>query len=478
MLELYDSGGTLIWDNSGIPLNKGEHAHVTVAEGTYQASGSERFAVLTGDPITRTVVGYYAVDQNGSGASTEFYTWVPSSVYDGEKFIVFAFADDTDVEISYTDTGVVIWTGTLHHGEHHEVTGLSSSYLHVTSTQPVSALTYFDQGYFVPAVSGPFSGTEFYTYVGTVGGWTQDLSVIAYEDGTAVEISDTDTGTPIWTGVLDEGQAHVESFNVEKYITVTSSGVVTVSVQPWVSWTCCYHQGAYVQSRTGQGIGVDLIGSTIDGGYLHVLAYQDNTAVSVYNSQTSVWIADYVLNAGDSVDANPGNGLWRIISDKPVSAYSGWGQWNAEFATLEFVVAQEVPVDIKPTSCRNPLNVGSKGVLPVAILGTEDIDMTQIDPASVRLEGVAPLRWALEDVATPFEPYTGKEDAFDCTTEGPDGFLDLTFKFDTQEIVADLGDVEDGDVLVLQLTGNLMEEYDGTAIVGEDVVVILKKGKK
>jgi hypothetical protein len=144
--------------------------------------------------------------------------------------------------------------------------------------------------------------------------------------------------------------------------------------------------------------------------------------------------------------------------------------------TLERVAPPEiVPVDIMPTSCRNPLNVKSKGVLPVAILGTEDFDVTQIDPASVRLEGVAPMRWALEDVATPYEPYIGKEDCFDCTTEGPDGYLDLTLKFGMQEVVAALGDVNDGDCLVLTLTGNLMEEYGGIAIVGEDVVTILKK---
>ncbi len=47
-----------------------------------------------------------------------------------------------------------------------------------------------------------------------------------------------------------------------------------------------------------------------------------------------------------------------------------------------------------------------------------------------------PSNSALEDVATPFEPFTGKEDAVDCTDEGPDGFQDLTLNFDTQEIVA------------------------------------------
>jgi len=140
-----------------------------------------------------------------------------------------------------------------------------------------------------------------------------------------------------------------------------------------------------------------------------------------------------------------------------------------------FTPAIEVPVDIKPTSCPNPLNVKSRGVLPVAILGTADFDVTEVDPESVLLEGVAPIRWALEDVATPYEPFIGKENKTDCTTEGPDGFLDLTLKFKTQEIVAALGSVEDGDVVVLYLTGNLKEEFDGTLIKGEDIVWILKK---
>jgi len=39
-----------------------------------------------------------------------------------------------------------------------------------------------------------------------------------------------------------------------------------------------------------------------------------------------------------------------------------------------------------------------------------------------------------------------------------------------------LGEVEDGACLILTLTGNLKEEFDGTAIVGQDVVRIIKKG--
>ena len=131
-----------------------------------------------------------------------------------------------------------------------------------------------------------------------------------------------------------------------------------------------------------------------------------------------------------------------------------------------------VSIDIKPGSCPNPLEVKKKGDLPAAVLGSVDFDVTQVDIASIRLEGVPPHKSSFEDVATPFEPYTGKEDCFeDCTTEGEDGFVDLTLKFDSQEVLAALGQVDNKDCLVLTLTGNLQ---DGTPIVGEDVIIIRK----
>lgn len=86
-----------------------------------------------------------------------------------------------------------------------------------------------------------------------------------------------------------------------------------------------------------------------------------------------------------------------------VKAYDGfaWGGWSEASWTVPETIA--VDLDIKPTSCPNPFNVKAQGVLPVAILGTETFDVTQIDIASLRLETVAPIRSSLEDVATPLE---------------------------------------------------------------------------
>jgi len=140
-------------------------------------------------------------------------------------------------------------------------------------------------------------------------------------------------------------------------------------------------------------------------------------------------------------------------------------------ATLTYDYTPVVQIDIKPTSCPNPFNVKSKGVLPVAILGTDELDVITIDPLTITLAGVAPLRSAYEDVAT---PVPADAEQCDCTTEGPDGYLDLTLKFDRQAIVTALGCVSDGDVVILTLEG--LTDND-TAVIGSDCIWILKKGK-
>jgi len=134
--------------------------------------------------------------------------------------------------------------------------------------------------------------------------------------------------------------------------------------------------------------------------------------------------------------------------------------------------AFQVALDIKPGSCPNPVNTRSSGVLPVAILGSNDLDVTMIDPASIRLAGVEPLRSSIEDVATPAPDIAD----CNCVGTGPDGLLDLTLKFRTQAIIEATGDIDDGDIITLELTGIL---YDSAAreipIAGHDCILIRGK---
>jgi|GEM_PF-5878970 len=169
-----------------------------------------------------------------------------------------------------------------------------------------------------------------------------------------------------------------------------------------------------------------------------------------------------------------GTGISRVEIRATNGPDPGVGFDNLSFE-LEPVPPQEIDtsIDVKPTSCPNPLNVKSKGVLPVAILGSDELDVTDIDVSTILLNGiVSPIRSEIEDVATPFGGVL--EDELSCTTDGADGFDDLTLKFDKQAIIAAIGAVNDGDVVTLTLTGELL---DGTALSGQDNIRIVAKGK-
>ncbi|MCK4773241.1 MAG: hypothetical protein KAT30_00595, partial [Candidatus Krumholzibacteria bacterium] len=140
-------------------------------------------------------------------------------------------------------------------------------------------------------------------------------------------------------------------------------------------------------------------------------------------------------------------------------------------------------LDIKPGSCPNPFNIkwlentdkenGIKyaalkkgGVLPVAIAGSENFDVTEVDVSTLFLEGVAPLRSSLEDVTRPADG--GEECA--CATGGPDGHMDLNLKFSRREIAVVIGPAEHREVVILSITGSMV---DGTSFEASDCVTVL-----
>jgi hypothetical protein len=137
-------------------------------------------------------------------------------------------------------------------------------------------------------------------------------------------------------------------------------------------------------------------------------------------------------------------------------------------------------VDIKPGVCPNSLQVKSKGVLSVAIIGSEDIDVMHIDASTVRLgkdglaDTVAPLRWTYRDVSHPSD-----EEPCECEELMADGYTDLVLMFDSQAVVNSLelkkgfghkGFERDELSFSLAITGNLKEEFGGTPISGEDCI--------
>lgn len=140
-------------------------------------------------------------------------------------------------------------------------------------------------------------------------------------------------------------------------------------------------------------------------------------------------------------------------------------------------------MDIKPGSCPNPLNRNSNGVLPVALLGADDLVAMQVVLDSLQLrrrddvgasvnphEGPPGPHSVPEDVATPFEG-----DLCDCHEGAPDGFVDLMMFFKTQEVVdaLELDQESNGAVIELELTGFLK---DGMPFCARDCIRIVPPG--
>jgi len=141
------------------------------------------------------------------------------------------------------------------------------------------------------------------------------------------------------------------------------------------------------------------------------------------------------------------------------------------------VIRQLWSLDIKPTSCPNPIQVGSNGgnaVVMMGLLGTASQDVTTIDPASVAIwrencvaGPIYPIDFGYEDVATPWN----RDLRCGCTTQGADGFMDLRLKFSRLQLVQGLGlaTLQQGTYHRLVVTART---YDGCELVASDCVRI------
>ncbi|MCH7807946.1 MAG: hypothetical protein IIB60_01870 [Planctomycetes bacterium] len=159
--------------------------------------------------------------------------------------------------------------------------------------------------------------------------------------------------------------------------------------------------------------------------------------------------------------------------------FTGPAFFQLDHIRCEVNEVEEVPLDIKPGSCPNPVNSRSRGVVPMAIVGDDSFDVTQIDVGTLtlrRADGVggvvAPLSGppgpgvTIEDTATLFAG-----ELCDCHTLGGDGMDDLSLKFSTRELVEvlELDSLWAGVSVTLSVNGLLL---DGTAFEASDCVVL------
>ncbi len=160
----------------------------------------------------------------------------------------------------------------------------------------------------------------------------------------------------------------------------------------------------------------------------------------------------------------------------------GVGTVTSLSITVSATVVVEGALDIRPGSCQNMLSVRSRGLVWVALLGTDQFDVTDVDVDSLTLtradgvgEGVSPV-WkhgrrfgAVKDVAT-----SPDDEHYDCATAEPDGFDDLVLAFSVDQLVESLSLQAEPrrTAITLTLRGTLL---DGRQFEASDFVTVVGK---
>ncbi|MGA1790445.1 MAG: hypothetical protein ACMUIM_03085 [bacterium] len=137
----------------------------------------------------------------------------------------------------------------------------------------------------------------------------------------------------------------------------------------------------------------------------------------------------------------------------------GGAGWDFEGRVDNVGIFVILPIDIKPGSYPNSINLKSNGVLPVAILTTDAFDALRVDPNTVTLGD-------LDAGGTSLPVKSGEEDVDD------DGDTDLILHFSVPELVAEKALNKNSTEAVL--TG---ETFESIPIRGRDSVRIVPPAK-
>lgn len=152
------------------------------------------------------------------------------------------------------------------------------------------------------------------------------------------------------------------------------------------------------------------------------------------------------------VDFSASEGVWGSFHLEGVDV--GMADGSAiEIQPFDTSYVLTVTIDVKPGCDANTVNLGSAGVIPVAILSSAGFDATTVDPATISLAGAS-----VKLVGNGRRYLAQPEDVND------DGLVDLMCHILTEEIELEPGD----SVVVLEA-----ETYDGTRITGQDFIRIV-----
>lgn len=344
-ISVYDGSNNL---KDTKTINADKYQKFSFGSGIFRIVGNKTYTVLVGDATTTGVDGYFAVDESGRALSTKLNTYMTKNSWGAEDFIVFAYADNTGFTVKDLDTGTLLAAGTLNAGQYYSFKNSStvpySKYLQVTGTKPISALSYADQDYYVPATTGNFVGTTFYGYSGAV--WTPNsITITSYSDNNSITVKNLATGATISTFTLQKGQVHTDAINSATFWSITASGNVTAANIPFSGWTGNYSYMTRAIDETGKGFGKLFYIPTI-GSDIRIFSFENSNSVKVtqlgpytqfpYTNPTVVY--QNTLNEGQyhSFTSPSGNYVYKIESSGNVSVLQSNSGAGADFMPLAY----------------------------------------------------------------------------------------------------------------------------------------------
>ncbi|MCZ7583246.1 MAG: hypothetical protein M5R36_07870 [Deltaproteobacteria bacterium] len=329
-----DNTDYTILNSSGVPIHtgtvdEGQYVQFTgVAAATYQLVASDLIAVLVG-AATDNIVGFYDMTQYSMAVGNRFFSY---QYGDGNAspHVITAYLDNTSVQVYNLNNGNLLDSTYLDAGEswYPSPSAANNKWLRINANKVVSSLSFSDIGYSVPAITGLFSGTLFYGYMGLTSG-PGDLIVTSYADDNDVTVSNASTGATLFSGTLETGQFWSQTYNQMNF-KVVSEDTVTVSVNPFNGTTSSYHYMDIVADEGGTRIGTNFYFTSVDG-RIDLFSYEDANDVVVTDTKATVAPGDDVvvwsgtLGEGGHQQVASNKTQWHVTATQPLSVFVSYG---------------------------------------------------------------------------------------------------------------------------------------------------------
>jgi hypothetical protein len=291
--------------------------------------------VLAGVDSTHRCNGYYlyrALSESSSSYlnDADAMKWFVRST-DGCDNSLYVFspagASSGWFHVSLIDSVYWNFDLTTNNDYYYHASGNLKAPLEVTSGNEVMVLARDDQGYFVPPYT---TDTSRYTYYYTYLGEGEYLNIHSFADGTSYNIYTlqmTVSGNPmqITSGTLDEGQTYTMTGaapTVFQHVLKvrTTKGQASVSVLGGDAAADNTNYMTYALDPSGNMQGSDFITRSHFGGAIYITGLENTTTVDVWNASTGAFQSTQNINQAQIVNVNPGTGIWRIRSNKDVTA--------------------------------------------------------------------------------------------------------------------------------------------------------------